>query len=58
MEPKMITQYIIKLIESHDRLGTASTINVLDVLNTNFNYSSHLHTRLIKYIPPLIPADF
>ena len=53
----MITQYIIKFSESHDRLGTASTINVLDVLNTNFNYSSHLHTRLIKYIPPLIPAD-
>ena len=46
MEPKMITQHVIKLSESHDRLGTASATNVLDVLNTNFNSSSHLHTRL------------
>ena len=32
----MISQHIIKLSEGHERLGTASATNVLDVLNSSF----------------------
>lgn len=32
----MISQHIIKSSESHERLGTALSINALDVLNSSF----------------------
>ena len=44
----MITQDIIRLSESHERLGTASTINVLDVLNTNFQLQFSLAYKIDK----------